>query len=268
MPKLAIKVGADKPGYEHIKTLVDLINFDFIELMPLMDGDFYKSFKDFNIPVTIHAPHEGLGSNPADKKVYDRTLKCFNEGRKAADFFNSPVIVSHLGLYVNKDGNEALPDSYSIDRTDEESLRNAMDFLEGFNDSRIMPESLIYLNEYRKGLCSNAKEIKKFTDKFGYKICLDFAHATLTEHSRERGYKEVIGEFMKLNPKYFHICGGEFNNHKTEHSDIFTGDFDIPFFKGLIPEDGWLVFETPKTPIETRIKEIQYFRNEIEFFRK
>jgi len=35
----------------------------------------------------------------------------------------------------------------------------------------------------------------------------------------------------------------------------------------VIPQDGMLVFETPKEPLETRINELKYFRGEIEFYR-
>ncbi len=253
--RLAIKVGADQAGYEHIKKITNKIDLDFIELMPLMDGDFYRKFRGFNIPITIHAPHDSQGATPSDKSKYKRTIKCLKESQRAADYLNSNIIVVHPGRYLQ-----------GISK--EEAKGNSIKIFSKINDKRILLENLIYLEEYVKDFCSNAEEMKEIMDILGYdKFCLDFAHATLTEHSRERGYKQVIEEFMKLNPKYFHICGGDFLNYKTEHSHIFKGDFDIPFFKKQIPENGMLVFETPKEPFETRVNEIRYFRGEIDFYR-
>lgn len=244
MIKLGIKTWAHKEGYDHLKKIIDHI--DVIEVMPLPDNDFYKSFKDFGIPVRIHAPHEALGANPADKDSYERTMHCFSKARKAADFLDSPLIVAH-------------PGRYSDERTKKISFENAMHFFERFNDKRVVLENLIHLDGYVKSLCSNAGEMARLVDKFGYNICFDFAHAVLTEDSREFGYKTVLQEFMQLNPKYFHICGGSMSDYKLEHSNVFTGDFDIPFFMSLIPNESELVLETPHN-IETQIRELDYLR--------
>lgn len=253
--KLAIKLGAEKESYAHLKKIVEQSNLDFIELMPLMDGEYYKKFKEFNLPVIIHAPHDSLGATPSDPTKYERTIKCFEESQRIADFFNSEYIIVHPGRYIQEISSK-------------EARENAIKVFSKINDRRILLENLIWLDEYVHDFCSNAREMKEMMEKLGYtKFCLDFAHMTLTEKSRKEGYQKVAQEFMELKPDYFHICGGDFRDHKTEHSSIFYGDFDIPFFKNLIPSEGMLVFETPKEPIERRINEIKYFRSEIEFYR-
>lgn len=237
--KIGIKTYTDKKGYEYISKVIGFV--DFVEILPLPDDGLYKKFRNFGIPFRIHAPHQAQGADPADKKAAKRTMECMKTAIEAADLFESPTIVVHPGSYQGPGG-----------------IMQAIDFLKQFNDKRFLIENLPAEVHYKGELGSRAAEIKQFLDALKCGMCLDFGHAALTEHSRNVGYKQVINEFMELNPEYFHMSGGSIKDC-TEHYNLFYGDFDIAFFRKCLPKNALLVLETPHNA-EMQKKEIRFIK--------
>ncbi|MFA5888053.1 MAG: TIM barrel protein [Candidatus Nanoarchaeia archaeon] len=238
--KVGIKTYTDEVGYKYLSESGILEFADFIEILPVPDNNYYKSFKDFDIPFRIHAPHQGFGAEPGDRKAVERTKHCIDAARKAADLFKSPTIVVHPGRYY-----------------DVGSKERAIDFLKGFNDKRFIVENLPSFSDGDE-LGTTADEIKAFIEKLNCGICLDFGHATLTERRTGKNYKQIINEFLKFNPKYFHIMGGSIQEGR-DHKNLFYGDFDIEFFRSCIPKDAWVVLETPHDA-EMQKKEINFLK--------
>ncbi|MDI6737478.1 MAG: TIM barrel protein [Nanoarchaeota archaeon] len=251
--KVGIKTYSDEKGYNHIPKIIDYA--DFIEILPLPDNDFYKQFADFDMEIRIHAPHQGQGADPADRNAVKRTMQCMKTAIGAADLFDSPTIVVHPGTYTGVG-----------------STMRAIEFLKQFNDGRFLIENLPAECNEKGELGSTAEDMAPFVKTLGCGICLDFGHATLTEHAKAKGYKQIINEFMRLNPKYFHIMGGSIKEN-IDHKNLFYGDFDIGFFKECIPRDAYVVLETPhdagmqKREIEF-IKKGKYSKTAVFGFRK
>ena len=64
--KVGIKTYTDEVGYKYLPKIIEFV--DFIEILPVPDNNYYKSFKDFDIPFRIHAPHQGFGADPETRK--------------------------------------------------------------------------------------------------------------------------------------------------------------------------------------------------------
>lgn len=238
--KIGIKTFADEIGYELVSKAGGYA--DFVEIMPVPDKE-YKHFGNFNLEFRVHAPHQGFGADPADRNSWDRTEHCIRIAQEAADFFHSPTIIVHPGIYHGDD-----------------SIANAINCLTHFNDGRLLIENLPaeVPNEGRY-ICSTAKEARQFIETLGCGLCLDFEHATQTGYVLGKGYKPVIAEFLKLNPAYFHINGGYTKTFEM-HKSLFEGDFDIPFFIGCIPADSIVVLETPQNA-EVMQEEIKFLKS-------
>lgn len=237
--KVGTKTYTDKMGYDYVSKIIDFV--DFIEILPVPDDDLYKKFADFDIEFRIHAPHQGQGADPADKNAIKRTMQCMKTAIDAADLFDSPTIVVHPGTYEGVG-----------------STQRAIDFLKQFNDDRFLIENLPAECSGKGELGSTAEDIAPFINALNCGICLDFGHATLTEHAKAKGYKQIINEFLRFNPKYFHIMGGSISGH-LDHQNLFAGDFDIEFFKKCIPNDAHVVLETPHDT-EMQKKEVEYLK--------
>jgi endonuclease IV len=238
--KVGIKTYTDEIGYKYLSESGILEFADFIEILSLPDNELYRNFADFDIPFRIHAPHQGQGLDPGDKKAVERTMQCIDVARKAADIFNSPTIVVHPGHYH-----------------DVGSKERAIDLLKSFDDKRVLIGNLPSFSDGEE-LGSTADEIRAFVEKLNIGICFDFGHATLTERKTGKNYKQIINEFLKFNPKYFHIMGGSIREG-IDHKNLFYGDFDIEFFRSCIPKDAVVVLETPHD-VEMQKKEIHFLK--------
>ncbi|MFH1065899.1 MAG: TIM barrel protein [Nanoarchaeota archaeon] len=238
--KVGIKTYTDDKGYKYLSESGILEFVDFIEILPLPDNELYKNFADFDIPVRIHAPHQGQGFDPGDKNAVERTMQCLNVAREAADMFDSPAIVVHPGKYK-----------------DVGSRERAIDLLKSFDDKRFLIENLPSFSDGEE-LGTSAEEISKFLEKLNCGICLDFGHAALTEKRTGKNYKQIINEFLRFNPKYFHVTGGSIRE-EIDHRNLFYGDFDIEFFRSCIPKDAVVVLETPHD-VEMQKKEIHFLK--------
>lgn len=241
--KIGIKTFADDIGYKLVSEVGEYA--DFVELMPLPDKE-YKQFGNFPLEFRVHAPHQGFNADPADRALWNWTEHCLNIAKEAADFFHSPTIIVHPGIYHGAD-----------------SISNALDFFMRFNDSRLLIENLpAEVPDEGRYICSTADEARQFIEALGCGLCLDFEHAALAGYVLGTGYKPIIEEFLKLNPGYFHINGGYTKTFKM-HQSLFEGDFDTSFFIGCIPQDSRVVLETPPNA-EVQQKEISFLRSAFE----
>ncbi|MDD4878279.1 MAG: TIM barrel protein [Candidatus Nanoarchaeia archaeon] len=237
--KVGIKTYADERGYNYIPKIIDYV--DFIEILPLPDNGIYKNYADFDTEIRIHAPHQGQGANPADKNAVKRTMQCMKVAIEAADLFDSKTIVVHPGVYEGVG-----------------SAMRAIDFLKQFNDKRFIIENLPAECSRQRELGSTAEEIEPFLKSLDCGMCLDFGHASITERTSTKDYKQIITDFLKFNPKYFHIMGGSIKEN-IDHKNLFYGDFNIEFFKQCIPNDAYVCLETPHDA-EMQKKEIEYIK--------
>jgi sugar phosphate isomerase/epimerase len=210
---------------------------DFIEVMASNQLNL-DDLKNFSIPITIHVQHTDLGVNPADKNLEKINLKAVRLAQKAADAANSDIIILHPGDLTNKSC----------------SLKNSLDFFKKINDPRIVTENL----GMQIALCRTPEEIAVFKEN-GFDFCFDFGHAVITAWYLKKDYKDLVKQFVKLKPAYFHICDGIVNSNK-DHLNFHKGNYDLNFFKKLIGNKR-VALETEKSPVEEYKKQIDFLKN-------
>jgi len=247
--KVGIKTFTDKEGYDYMSKVID--HCDFIEILVVPDDEIWKQFRDYDIPITIHVAHQRFGSNPAMPGSEKRSHQCTQMAIDAADYFGSKDIVVHPG-------NMTIHENRPLDLDIKDGDKRAIDFLKRYNEPRFRIENLPTMGK-KAELGTYPKEIRKFMKELKCGFCFDFSHAVLSCPWIGIGYREIVNEFMKLKPKYFHICGGSING-QYDHQDLGKGDFDVDFFKSLLPKDAKVILETPPNA-KTHIEDIRYIKS-------
>lgn len=216
-----------------------LIKFsDFIEVMAT--PGFNPKHKP-KAKFTIHAPHDYWSFNPADSRLTTHNQKLLDHTIKVADKFKAKVIVLHAGLLKNKHCSED----------------NALNFLKKVKDPRIIIENQCHNHP----LNDTPEKLKRFTKELGRRICFDFSHASVTAHRLKIKHETYWNKFLKLKPKYFHVCDG-FYDQKDNHLDIGKGKFNLQFIKKAIGNTQ-AALEVKTHTIPSYKNQINLLKNEI-----
>jgi sugar phosphate isomerase/epimerase len=180
--------------------------FQYVELSVIPNTDI-TPFLEYDLPYIIHATTDVHGVNIAEPNSHSFTLRQLNSCIDWADKLNAPIIILHPGI----------GDTW-----------NAFQFLKGIHDERILIE-----NMPRRGLrgeCMGGWSPEQIEilmgNKFGF--CLDLNHAIKTAISLGIPYEQLIKEFLRLNPKMFHIADGYLDNEIDQHLSIGNGDYNFP----------------------------------------
>lgn len=219
-------------NYNCLKKAEELIKrnvFDYIELMVVPDTEI-SPFQKIKVPYIIHITSERWGVNIGDKAKEEFNLKAINQSIQWADKLSAKYLILHPGFG---------------------DFKTTKEFLKKIKDSRILIENMPKLginNEKMIGFTGfTPKQIKELmTDKFSF--CLDFGHAIKVAVSFKKDYKEYIKDFLKLNPKIFHISDGSLDNEKDEHLNIGEGEYNFKFLINCIREnpESMVTLETPR----------------------
>ena len=215
------------------KELIERGLFQYIELMPIPKTEILP-FLDrlYNVPYIIHITTERHGLNIADKEKVEFNLKTIDNCLEWADKLNAKYLILHPGFGL---------------------IDTAIEFLRDINDKRILIENMPKVGLNGESMIGYSPEqIKKMMGKrFG--LCLDLNHAIKAAVSLKVNYKLFIEEFLKLNPKMFHISDGKLNNEKDEHLNIGEGDYDFEFLMSCVKENKlkYVTLETPRLNQET-----------------
>ncbi len=211
--------------------------FQYIELMVVPDTEI-SPFQKIKAPYIIHMSHEDLGTNIADKKKKESSQKIIKQCIEWADKLNADYLVLHPGFG---------------------SISDTLEFLEKINDERILVENMPKIGQNgEKMIGFTPEQIKELMgDKFGF--CLDFSHAIKAAISLKKDYKKYIEDFLKLNPKIFHIYDGNLNNEKDEHLNIKEGEFDFAFLANCIRGNNskLVTLETPRTNLNSLKEDLE-----------
>ena len=210
------------------KELIENGLFQYIELTLIPNTKIAPFLKTkTKVPYIIHITTEKYGVNIADKEKEEFNLKTIDNCIEWADKLDAKYLILHPGFGL---------------------IGNAMKFLEMIEDKRILIENMpkVGLNN-EKMIGYTPEQIKKLIDnKFG--LCLDLNHVIKAAVSLRRPYKEFIKEFLRSNPKMFHISDGKLNNEKDEHLNIGEGDYDFGFLISCIKRSNskYVTLETPR----------------------
>lgn len=264
MFKYGIKIwSANKDWFSLVVELIKQGKADFVEIY-LVPGSFklsdFEIFKQNNIQVSLHAPHTRHNFD-----VFNLTKESLdiwnNQIIKTADYLKSPFIVVHPGVGDNKEVFK------------QESAK--------IKDTRVLMESMIKIGfvGVKEGgvMCFGySKEELEFIYKdCGFDICFDVCHSLASAVWQKINPYNFINDCIDLlQPRYFHLAGGNIEDETDKHLDLWEGTFDYKFIKEkLLPiseqKDLFLVFEVPKknndlekgNGLANDLKNINYFQS-------
>lgn len=226
--------------------------FNFIELY-IIPGSYDKticSWKEFDIPFIIHAPHSFHGVNLAQAEKWKTNLLCYNEAGFFADALNSEIIIAHGG---NKGSFE-------------ETIRQ----IRSIGDKRIVLENKPKLglnNEICVGW-SPAEFRKIFDEHIINGIALDFGHASCAARSAGVDVMDIVKELILFNPKIFHLSDSDSLSEQDKHFNLGKGNLDLLQFIQVVPVNGLLTIETPREVskgLSDFIEDVKYLKKLLAF---
>ena len=218
--QFGLKLGSREINYtKEINSLFKDGYFHYIELFAVL-GSFNETidyWKQFSIPIIIHAPHSLSGMNLSLSEERENNKKKLNETFNFADALNSEYIIFNAGINgkIEETINQLLP----------------------FADKRCLIE-----NKPAKGLngekClgTTADEIKYIQKELKIGFCLDFGHAICSANTNKINPHEFINGLMLLNPSMYHLSDGIYLNEIDSHLHFGKGTFPLMDFFNLIPE--------------------------------
>ena len=217
---MGLKLGTENNNYTNdIIAYYKLGYFQYIELF-VITGSFNDSieyWKQFSIPIIIHAPHSSAGMNPSLREERINNKKKILETIKFADALNAEFIIFHPGI----DGN----------------IEETIEQLFPFADSRLLIE-----NKPLKGL-NNEKclgflpeDLKFVINELKCGFCLDIGHAICASNSLKIESLDFVKEFFLLNPAVYHLADGDYSSEKDMHLHYGDGNFPIKSLLKMIPE--------------------------------
>jgi endonuclease IV len=219
--QLGLKLGSTNINYtEDILSFFETGYFQYIELFaaPGSFNDTIEYWKQFSIPIIIHAPHSFAGMNISLPEERENNKNKLQETFQFADALKSGTIIFHSG--VNG------------------MIEETMNQLRPFVDSRCVIE-----NKPMKGLngekClgSTPEEIKYISDELDIDFCLDFGHAICAANSLQKDPFEFIKEFLELKPRMYHLTDGDYTGEYDSHLHYGKGTFPIKELLKMVPNE-------------------------------
>jgi sugar phosphate isomerase/epimerase len=227
---------------------------DHFELGTRLTEDYrdYDQLRKAGTAFTIHAPMQKDDVNPGEISKDKSTRLGIKYARKAADYFNSPIIVVHPGH----------------PETEDFPLERMVSILKEFKDERLHLENL-------SRTPWTIDEMQEMREETGFKTCFDVGHALIKSKRINIDAYKYIKEFArKCPPSYFHLHN---NDQKSDrHWQITNPDgfADYNKLKYLFNRKSVITlelalfgknsFEGKIFDIEGALKDISFLRNLIE----
>ncbi|MCK4650916.1 sugar phosphate isomerase/epimerase [Candidatus Babeliales bacterium] len=232
MFKYGLKLWSTNKNY--IKDAISLYEnnfYDYIELFSVPDSfkNNISLWKNLKIPYVIHAPHSAVGLNFAKKESFKKNLKLAYEAKRFADELNSDIIIFHPGI----DGD----------------INQTVFQLNKIFDERIVVENKPYFGLVDDLVCvgNSPEQINFIMEKTGVGFCLDIGHAIYSANAQKVEPFSYLKEFVKLSPKIFHLCDGDFNGIYDQHKHFGKGNFNFEKIFKILPENAYISVETEKS---------------------
>ncbi len=217
--KIGVKTFNNSKFLEHFEKDVD-----FFEVQAIQKNN-YSFLKNFSLPIVVHAEHNGFGVDISNKKKENKNLKAINFAKKVADLVDSKKIIIHPGASKKLGGDCC--------------VENTIDFLRKIDDKRILIENVV------TGIGNSPETIKEIMEKTGVGFCFDVNHAICYAKLNKMNENKVIKEFLRLNPKHFHVGGQRFVSGKhISHISLKDFDYNWRSILSLYPKDAEITLET------------------------
>lgn len=240
--KFGLKLwSSDSSLIDEAASLIDRGIFDYIEL--IINPSYFDiiPFMEFDAPYIIHAPHENYGVDIGDKVKKDFTLRMIKQSLECADKLKADYVVLHAGTG---------------------SISHAKEVLHEVEDQRIIIENMPVIGIYGgKCLGYDAHSLLALKEDQNVGLCLDFGHAVKAAISLSRDFKNIVSEFLELEPKLFHLSDGDLRTEIDDHLNIGEGSYDLGYFKKCVEQNKFkfITLETPKshTSLEDYVKNLK-----------
>jgi len=212
------------------KRLYDDGLYGYIELY-VVPGS-YKScisyWMNICIPIIIHAPHSIDGFNLSIMEKASHNFKQYAEVKRFADDLDAKYIIIHGGT--------------------EGSIAETIRQTKRLKDSRLLLENKPKLGINGEACVgwSHNEFITAMKSRVFEGCVLDFGHAICASNSVNIDPYIFIGDFLKLNPKMYHLSDGDISAEKDTHNNMGKGSFDIAALTKAIPSGSLLTIETPR----------------------
>jgi endonuclease IV len=215
--KFGVKNFDDRTFFKHFED-----EAYFFEVMAI-EGKDYSFLKEFNLPIVVHAQHEGFGVNNADKTKITKNESSINFAISMANQYKSSKIILHPGFIADENCSE----------------EQAISFINSIKDKRVLIENL----SAREGcFCATPQQTKKFLKATGKDFCFDINHAIMTAIILKQDYLEIIKEFIKLKPNHYHLGGQDLKQNKA-HLSFKESYINLKEIIKLIPKDAEITLE-------------------------
>ncbi|GHT87684.1 hypothetical protein FACS1894137_15260 [Spirochaetia bacterium] len=225
--QFGLKLGSNDINYTNdVISFYEKGCFQYIELftIPATFDDTINYWKQFSIPMVIHAPHSMVGMNLSLAGERIGNEKKLRETFQFADILNAEYIIFHSGL--NGD------------------IEETVNQLRPFIDLRCLIE-----NKPVKGL-HNEKCIGATPDEISYirgelkaGLCLDFGHAICAANSLKQEPLSFINELVQLHPAMYHLTDGGYASEYDSHLHCGKGNFPLKELLLLVPDNAKLTNE-------------------------
>ena len=224
--------------------------FDYIELF-MVPGSMatIPRWKELGISYVLHAPHSGMGLNPANPGLRDTNIEMVSQVDTFFSALSPDFVIFHPG--VNGDL--------------EESISQFHFFGERFPR---MHQKVVIENNPQLGLnnekCLGAipAEIRKLSQDTGLGFCFDFVHAICSAQSNNLEWEAVAKDFLSLLPVIYHVSDSHYAE-KDLHKHLGEGELDLLKIFKMLPADCLVTLETPKNSQN----DLDDFTKDAEFFR-
>jgi sugar phosphate isomerase/epimerase len=225
--QLGLKLGSTNKNYtSDVLSLYENDYFQYIELfaIPGTFDDTIDYWKQFSIPIGIHAPHSDAGMNLSLKDNRKENDKKLHETFLFADSLHSDFIIFHSG----------------IEGTIEETAHQ----LKSYVDSRCLIENKPAIGIITKKMIgSTQKELEFILSELHIGLCLDFGHAICAANSLKQEPMIFINELLQLHPAMYHLTDGDYTSEYDSHLHYGRGTFPIKELLQLVSDNAKLTNE-------------------------
>jgi len=247
--KFGIKLGSNQTHLlQEVDSLIKNKVFSYVEILLNPNSLTIQPFQEYEVPYVIHVPHENFGVNIGEESRKEYTFEMIEESIRWADALDASIIILHAGTGSAKAAQLALS-----------QIRDKRVILENMTVKGIFGEDC---------LGYSAESISELMSIGGFGLCLDLGHAIKASISLERNYRELIQEFVELEPKIFHISDGALDKETDEHLNIGEGVYDFRFIKDIIVKSSTrnITLETPRCNKNSLADDIRNLRRLRELF--
>lgn len=239
--KFGLKVWSENKNYMEpaAKLFADGF-YDYIEIyaLPETDDHIARLWHALKIPFIVHAPHFMHGLNFSDESKFSSNMAMAEKALKFADILGAETVIFHPGIKGD--------------------YRETARQLKKIGDKRAVIENKPYSVALKAGGLSETDicvgyspgQIAYIMKETGVGFCLDIGHAICAANSVGSEQIEYLKEFMRLNPKMFHLSDGDWGGTIDKHSNIHQGDYDFNAIAQLLPENPIISIETKKASKE------------------